>query len=371
MLYNTTYTICRWDIMEEDKKYKEDFFLNNTPFDIQSRYLEEISDNDIQKIDKDISIKIAEEGQGKWFLSSEGPIYFPKHDEYYSMFTDRNRDVISPNIQEKIRATQFLVFGVGSTGGDFSSTIAQIGAENILIADMDVLDVSNLNRQHGSISAIGKNKTDIIAKKIWDINPYSKVDQIKEKLTPKSITTIIDSLDKEAIIFLAMDDKDCIIRTHVKAQEKKIPIFMVTDIGHAIHLSIFDYSKENKKIFNGKISLEEAEKMSLLEFTAKFIEIKDLPNEYLSAAINMLSGKSRFIPQVTTASKKAGAIAVEQVISYFEGRKSKLYKMHDTIKSQSTRTQRLIDSSKKPKKFIELVRLKKALSKSTDKLNTF
>ncbi len=348
---------------------KEDLIIQD--FDVRDPYLIRMSDDEVFYLNEE-GIKIADENKGKWFLSSSGPIYLPNHNVYYSMFTDRNRGVISSEVQEDIRNTRFIIFGVGSTGGDFATMIAQMGAENILIADMDQLDASNLNRQHGSFRDIGKNKTDIVARRIWDINPYVNVEIFTKQITPIDVDKIIgENTSLRRIILLAMDDKDSIIEVHSKAKENSIPVFMATDIGHAAHLAIFDYSKSDTKIFNGKFSLDEAKKSSLLEFVAKFIKIKDLPNEYLDAAKGMLKGELEVIPQLTTASKKAGAKTVEEVISYFEGRKSKSYKMHNTRKAQSTRRQRLQDLLKKPKKIIELAKLKKALSKSQNKSNTF
>jgi molybdopterin/thiamine biosynthesis adenylyltransferase len=339
-------------------------------FEVRDPNLIRMSDEEVSHL-KEEGVKIADDNKGKWFLSSSDPIYLPNHDVYYSMFTDRNRGVISSEVQTRIRGTEFIIFGVGSTGGDFATMIAQIGAENILIADMDRLDTSNLNRQHGSFRDIGKNKTDIVARRIWDINPYANVQVLNKRITTDDVDSIIDDSSLSSIILLAMDDKDSIIEVHRKAKEKGIPVFMATDIGHSAHLAIFDYNKPDSKIFNGKISLYEAQKISLLEFVTKFIKIKDLPNEYLDAAKGMLKGELKVIPQLTTASKKAGAKTVEEVISYFEGRKSKPYKMHNTRKAQSTRIQRLQDLLKKPKKIIELAKLKKGLSMSQYKSNTF
>ena len=276
-------------------------------------------------------------------------------------------------LDEKIRNTNFIIFGTGTTGGDIATMLAQIGAENITILDMDNLDASNLNRQHGKYYDIGRSKVDIIADDIYGINPYISVNAVNKRIIPEDVNSIINSIKEgsSSIIFWEMDDRDSFIQAHFSAKEKGIPIFMLTDIGHSVYCLTFLYNQKESRLFNGKTDIENAKKMSFLELMAKFIPINSLPLEYLEVVSEMMSESRDTVPQVTTASKKAGAIACETIISYFENKKIKEGVMHNTMKNQLTKFQKFIDMTEKINYIYRLGKLKKQLSKRTNKKSSF
>lgn len=64
------------------------------------------------------------------------------------------------------------VFGLGGVGGFAAEALSRTGIGSIDLFDSDVFDPSNLNRQIGALnSTIGKNKSDIMAARLADINP--------------------------------------------------------------------------------------------------------------------------------------------------------------------------------------------------------
>ena len=291
-------------------------------------------------------------------------------ENYYEILTSRNQMIISPKVQQNIRNTQFVVFGVGSTGGDIAVILAQFGATKITIADLDVLDGSNLNRQHGSYYSIGRHKTEIIADVIYDINPYVDLKIYSERIVPEKASEILAQCANQGktIVFSELDDKDVIIEIHKIAHERRIAAICATDIGHACHLAIFRYDL-GESIFAGRLSLEDARGMSLMALMAKFIKISEIPKEYITAVLAMMKGTIDFIPQVATASKKSAAVAMEAVIGIFEGKKLRTFAMHDTCNQQLRWSSRVTDLPLRIQGLIALLTEKRRLLKTSSKAN--
>lgn len=98
--------------------------------------------------------------------------------------------------QERIRQGRVLVIGAGGLGSPVLMYLAAAGVGTIGIADGDVVDVSNLQRQviH-TTAAAGRPKVDSAAERIVDINPNVKVVKHHGFITPENITDIISGYD--------------------------------------------------------------------------------------------------------------------------------------------------------------------------------
>ena len=68
------------------------------------------------------------------------------------------------------------VFGVGGVGSFCAEALARAGVGALTLIDDDVVSVSNLNRQLIALhSTVGQAKTEVMAKRIWDIDPECQV----------------------------------------------------------------------------------------------------------------------------------------------------------------------------------------------------
>src|SRR5688572_3034414 len=71
----------------------------------------------------------------------------------------RNRGLITEEEQQKLRNSRVAIAGMGGVGGVHLITLARLGIGKFTIADPDVFDVPNFNRQYGAtISNLGRNK---------------------------------------------------------------------------------------------------------------------------------------------------------------------------------------------------------------------
>ena len=77
---------------------------------------------------------------------------------FYRELTSRNHHFISADTQAKLKNFKILIAGCGSTGGACIEALARVGVTQFVLTDNGTYDVSNLNRQHARLDAIGKNK---------------------------------------------------------------------------------------------------------------------------------------------------------------------------------------------------------------------
>ena len=107
---------------------------------------------------------------------------------------DRVIKLIGNNNLEKIKNTTVAVIGLGGVGGYAVESLIRSGIENIIIADYDIIDITNLNRQIISDQKhIGYFKVDEVERRILNINPTCKVTKIYEKLNLDNLDEIFNS----------------------------------------------------------------------------------------------------------------------------------------------------------------------------------
>lgn len=189
-------------------------------------------------------------------------IYYPwnnalvksvKSSDYFRLKTNRNCDLITSEEQKKLYKYKISVLGM-SVGSNIAFVLTQAGiSQEIILADFDELDTSNLNRILAGVYQTGLNKAIIAARRIYEDNPYAKVsiftngmdkNHLEKLLREKKVDCIIEEIDQ-------MQMK---IDTRILALKYKIPVLMVTDNGDRAVLHIERYDLGYKKIFGKEIS---------------------------------------------------------------------------------------------------------------------
>ena len=98
--------------------------------------------------------------------------------------------------QKKLAAASVLIIGAGGLGSPAAMYLAAAGVGRIGIADADVVELSNLQRQviH-TTNDIGKPKVESARETIQAINPDVEVAAINERVTSKNILDLISGYD--------------------------------------------------------------------------------------------------------------------------------------------------------------------------------
>ncbi len=103
---------------------------------------------------------------------------------------------------KKLRSSAVGVAGLGGLGSNIAVLLARTGVGKLVIADDDVVELSNIHRQSYPLDAVGKKKTDAVADEIARINPWCTVEKHDIRLDGSN-TSIFSGCD---IVCEAFDD---------------------------------------------------------------------------------------------------------------------------------------------------------------------
>ncbi|MBU2651110.1 MAG: sulfur carrier protein ThiS adenylyltransferase ThiF [Bacteroidetes bacterium] len=95
------------------------------------------------------------------------------------------------------------IAGCGGLGSNCAVALARCGLGNLIIADYDIVDESNLNRQYFFREHLGQKKVLALKEVISRINPSCRIETHDIRLKPIDILRLFSSCD---IIVEAFDD---------------------------------------------------------------------------------------------------------------------------------------------------------------------
>ena len=151
--------------------------------------------------------------------------------------------LIGKNALATLKKSRVAVFGAGGVGGYVIEALARSGVGAIDIIDNDTVSESNINRQIIALrSTIGLLKTEVVKKRVEDINPECKVTVYETFVLPENIDTfdfskydyVVDAIDtvsgKLAIIEKAYNEGVPVISSMGTGNKLDPTKFSVTDI---------------------------------------------------------------------------------------------------------------------------------------------
>ena len=152
----------------------------------------------------------------------------------------RTRQLIGAEGLAQLKASSVLIVGVGGVGSYAAEAVARAGVGNVTLMDGDTVQPSNLNRQLVALtSTIGRNKAEVMAERIRDIDPGTNVTALarfyeeNDDLDLTAFDWVIDAIDsvfaKTSLIKTAIN-KDVNIVSAMGAAGKFDTQFKVADI---------------------------------------------------------------------------------------------------------------------------------------------
>ena len=173
--------------------------------------------------------------------------------DFEALRTIRNRDLITVEEQAKLFDFKVAAFGmsVGSAGA-LATSISGISRQMKLI-DGAVISGSNLNRILTGVSSVGLSKATVIARQIYEMNPYSQVVSF-DKVTAENIAEIFDKPWAVDIAYDEIDDIEMKVRIRFEARKRRVPVVMATELGDTVMLDVerFDIEPE-RELFHGLV----------------------------------------------------------------------------------------------------------------------
>lgn len=129
----------------------------------------------------------------------------------------------SKPIYEKLKSVRVGIAGLGGLGSNIAAALARSGAGRLTIADFDVVELSNINRQVYSLRHIGMRKTDAMTEILAQINPFCEVKPHCTKVTAYNCAEIFCECDIICEAFDLPEQKAMLVNTlHEKCPDKYI-----------------------------------------------------------------------------------------------------------------------------------------------------
>jgi molybdopterin/thiamine biosynthesis adenylyltransferase len=134
----------------------------------------------------------------------------------YADFVQRNIGFVTEQQQQELQRARVFVCGTGGMGGACLQSLVRAGIGAVAVADFDVFEVSNMNRQvFANLKTVGVGKLEATVGQLKDINPELEV----EALGPEWVDRLDDLLGRYKIVVNGMDDVAAGIALYRKARE--------------------------------------------------------------------------------------------------------------------------------------------------------
>lgn len=167
-------------------------------------------------------------------LSNMGQVIQMNVEFDYRQAFSRNLGWVTEEEQIILRDKRIAIAGMGGVGGSHLLTLARLGIGRFHIADFDVFDIQNLNRQAGALlSTLGRPKVAVLAECAADINP-----QVDTRLFPTGIAVanLDEFLEGVDLYVDSLDFFAVAIRRRVFAacHERGIPAITAAPLGMGV-----------------------------------------------------------------------------------------------------------------------------------------
>ena len=157
----------------------------------------------------------------------------------------RSALVLSDDSLKKLSSSRVIVFGLGGVGGYVVEALARTGIGHFDLVDNDEVSLTNLNRQIYALhSTVGKDKVDVAADRVLDINPNCIVTKHKIFYLPETADKI--NLSDYDYIVDCIDTVSAKLELVMRAKEANVPIISSMGTGNKLDpskLKIADISK--------------------------------------------------------------------------------------------------------------------------------
>ena len=102
---------------------------------------------------------------------------------------------------EKLRHSHVLVVGLGGVGAYAAEQLCRAGNGEMTIEDADAVDDSNRNRQLPAlVSTIGKEKVEVMAERLLQINPELKLHTLCEFVRDEGTITLLEQAPYDYVV---------------------------------------------------------------------------------------------------------------------------------------------------------------------------
>lgn len=152
--------------------------------------------------------------------------------EYYS------RQIVLKEIgavgQKNLKEGRVCVAGLGGLGSVIAQQLASMGVGHLRLVDRDVVEMSNLHRQHlYDVDVVGYPKVGAAKERLSRLNPFIEVEPLPLSITSKNAERIIEGVDVVVDGLDRMTPRYAINRACIKLDVPFVFGAVITNIGNA------------------------------------------------------------------------------------------------------------------------------------------
>jgi tRNA threonylcarbamoyladenosine dehydratase len=270
-------------------------------------------------------------------LSNGERVSLPPRDSFYAELTSRNAGLISEADQERLRHARILVAGCGSIGGAAVEPLVRLGAEHLMLAEPDVYELNNLNRQNARLQDLGRNKASVQREHALDINPYAQVEVDTRGVVPDNVYGLVEAADVilDAVDLTTATALEPKFALHMYARRARRPVVTGIDIAGSQLLLVYDYRRPQQQVFDGRLGPTGLENWDPLDFLLRIVPPVSVPLEMVGPARDAVFGTRQHLPQIVYAAHLFGVLAARVVLDLLSRRRVRhliTVDVHDVVR---------------------------------------
>ena len=136
----------------------------------------------------------------------------PEMDELEGLMAARH----TPGVHGRMKEAVVGIAGLGGLGSSVAVALARMGVGRLILADHDVVEPSNLNRQQYFVEQIGRKKAEAMEEILQRVNPFCRVEAHVAHLDERNIPVIFSGVGILVEAFDRAEAKAMLIDTVLK-----------------------------------------------------------------------------------------------------------------------------------------------------------
>ncbi len=157
----------------------------------------------------------------------------------YEEAFSRNIGLLTKEEQRKLREFTVAIPGMGGAGGAHLISLVRQGFEKFKIADMDVFELKNFNRQYGAnMETLGRSKVVVMKEEALKINPNCTIEIFEAGINNDNIDSFLKGVDLsvDGLDAFVVDTRRMFFNESLK---RNIPVITAGPIGFSASFLIF------------------------------------------------------------------------------------------------------------------------------------
>jgi sulfur carrier protein ThiS adenylyltransferase len=138
----------------------------------------------------------------------------PAADELEALMVARH----TPGVHARLKCACVGIAGLGGLGSSVAVALARVGVGRLVLADFDVVEPSNLNRQQYFVDQLGMPKAEAMVANLRRISPYVAVEAHVVRLDDANVPRLFGAVDVLVEAFDRADQKEMLLEAFSRAR---------------------------------------------------------------------------------------------------------------------------------------------------------